>query len=128
MSDGKSFMATKSEIPQPLDCEKLLVECDEDQSFAHRCLHIYVRDAQTDMNGIATALDKADFTQITRLAHRIKGSSASIRAEFLRHHAAALEALGRREELAAAGECFVRLQAEFEHFKRFVATLPVFSE
>lgn len=119
------LMATKLESPPPLDGEKLLADCDDEASFANRCLHIFVRNTQVDMDGISTALDRRDFCQITTLAHRIKGASASIRAEFLQQQAARLEALGGKKELAAVSECFVRLQAEFEHFKSFVATLPL---
>ena len=121
-------MATKHEVPPPFDCEKLLAECDDEESFAGRCLQIFVREAQTDLNGIAAALNKRDFSQITRLAHRIKGASASIRAEFLRQQAAHLEILGGKEELAEVSECFARLRSEFDHFKSFVATLPILAD
>ncbi len=121
-------MATKPETPPPLDREGLLAECDEEQTFAHRCLHIFIRDAQTDLNGIAEALNNNDFPKIARLAHRIKGASAAIRAEFLRQQAARLEMLGGNAEPAAASECFARLRAEFEHFKSFVASLPALAD
>jgi HPt (histidine-containing phosphotransfer) domain-containing protein len=118
-------MATTSESPPPLDREKLLEECDDEPSFANRCLHVFARETQVDMDGIAAALGNNDFSQVAKLAHRIKGASASIRAEFLREEAARLEALGGKAELAAAGECFARLRTEFDHFKEFIATLPI---
>ena len=121
-------MTTKLESPQPVDREKLLAECDDEQSYANRCLHIFVRDVQVDMDGIAAALDRSDSAQIVRLAHRIKGASASIKAEFLRRRSARLEVLGDKAELAAAGECFARLQTEFERFKKYIATLPFFPD
>jgi HPt (histidine-containing phosphotransfer) domain-containing protein len=121
-------MATEPEISLPLDCEKLLAECDDEQSFVNRWLHIFVRDAQMDMNDIALALDRSDFPQIARLAHRIKGSSASIKAEFLRQQAARLEVLSAKEELVAASECFAGLRAEFEHFKSYIASLPLLAD
>jgi HPt (histidine-containing phosphotransfer) domain-containing protein len=121
----KSNTATISKSPQHLDRERLLEECDEDSAFACRCLHIYVREAQVDMNGIAAALEKYDFPLVARLAHRIKGASASIRADFLREEAARLETLGYKAELAAAAESFARLRSEFDHFKTFIATLKM---
>jgi HPt (histidine-containing phosphotransfer) domain-containing protein len=121
---GKTFMSTIPKSPSLWDGKKLLAECDDEQSFANRCLHVFVREAQVDMNGISAALDRNDFSQIARLAHRIKGASASIRAEFLREQAEHLEVLGSQEELVAASECFARLKVEFEHFKKFIATLP----
>ena len=121
-------MGATPESPSPLDCEKLLEECDDEQMFAYRCLHTFSRDVQLDMNGISAALDRGDVSQVARLAHRIKGASASIRAEFIRRQAARLEALSEKKELASASECFFRLQAEFEHFKSFIANLPLFAD
>lgn len=117
-------MASKPEKPLPLDSLRLISDCDDEQSYVNRCLHLFVRDAQEDLNGISAAFEQNDLSQIARLAHRIKGASASIRAEFLRQQAALLEALGSREEWTAANETFVRLQAEFEHFKNYIDTLP----
>jgi HPt (histidine-containing phosphotransfer) domain-containing protein len=119
-------MATKSERLHPIDRGKLLRECDDEESFANRCLHVYIRDTQLDINCIAAALDRNDFSSIAALAHRIKGASASIRAEFLRQQAARLEDLGGKGAITAAGECFDRLQVEFEKFKKFIAALPPF--
>ena len=106
------------------DREKLLRECDDEPAFANRCLHVFVRETQVDMNGIAAAFARNDFPQIARLAHRIKGASAAIRAEFLRRQAAKLEKLGGNGEAVAAGKCFNRLKTELEDFKHFIATLP----
>jgi HPt (histidine-containing phosphotransfer) domain-containing protein len=121
-------MATILEGLQPVDRKKLLAECDDEQSFANRCLHVFARDVQVDIDRIASALEKRDFPQIARLAHRIKGASASIRAEFLGQQAARLEELGSRKELTEAAECFSRLKTEFEQFKQFVSTLPLLPE
>jgi HPt (histidine-containing phosphotransfer) domain-containing protein len=118
-------MENKRESLDPLDREKLLEECDDDPAFANRCLHIFVRETQVDMNGIAAAFDRDDLLQIGRLAHRIKGASALIRAEFLRRRATRLEDLCEKGELAAARECLFHLKTEFESFEKFVATLPI---
>jgi HPt (histidine-containing phosphotransfer) domain-containing protein len=117
-------MAARLKGSLPIDREKLLEECDDEQSFANLCLHIFVRSAQTDIDGIIEALKRNDFLQIVELAHRLKGASAAIKAEFLMQEAARLEAFGREEELAAVGECFARLQVEFDRFKKFIAALP----
>jgi HPt (histidine-containing phosphotransfer) domain-containing protein len=117
-------MPTRLKSPPPLDREKLLEECEDEQSFANRCLHVFVRCAQTDIDGITAALYENDFAQIVEMAHRLKGASSAIRAEFLRQEAARLEAFGRKEASAAVEECFARLQTEFDRFKKFVGTLP----
>jgi HPt (histidine-containing phosphotransfer) domain-containing protein len=106
-------MAAKLKDSQLCDRKRLLAECDDEQSFANRCLHV-----------LSEALDEGDCLQIVRLAHRIKGASASIKAEFLRQEATRLEVFGRERDLAAMKECFARLQTEFKHFKKFIAKLP----
>jgi HPt (histidine-containing phosphotransfer) domain-containing protein len=106
-----------------LDRKKLLAECDDEQAFANRCLHVFVRETQADMKGIAAALEHNDFPGIVRRAHRIKGASSSIRAEFLKQQAAYLEILGNEEDLVAVRECYARLKVEFKHFKSFVNQL-----
>jgi HPt (histidine-containing phosphotransfer) domain-containing protein len=116
-------MAARLKGHLPLDREKLLEECDDEQSYANRCLHVFVRCAQADIDGIAAAIYEDDFPQIAELAHRLKGASAAIKADFLLQEAARLEAFGRSEEPAAVEECLARLQAEFDHFKKFIATL-----
>jgi HPt (histidine-containing phosphotransfer) domain-containing protein len=109
---------------KPLDCKKLLEDCDEETSFANRCLQIFVRETQVDMDSIAAALGENDYPQVARLAHRIKGASASIRARFLQEEAARLQVVGGEEQGTEANLCFSRLRAEFDNFKRFIASLP----
>jgi len=121
-------MATKPKGTRPVDHEKLLSECDNEEAFVNKCLHIFARDVQVDVDRIASALDRNDFSQVARLAHRIKGASASIRAEFLRQQAAQLEVLSGKKESVAAWECYARLKNEFERFKEFISTLPLLPE
>jgi HPt (histidine-containing phosphotransfer) domain-containing protein len=117
-------MAVECRRFKPLDRKKLLEDCDDETSFANRCLHIFVRETQVDMDSMAAALGNNDFPQVARLAHRIKGASATIRARFLREEAARLQILGDEEQGTEANICFSRLKTEFDNFKRFIATLP----
>ncbi len=117
-------MAIPLESQKPLDRSKLVEECDDEPSLVNRYLHIFVRETQLDMDGVAAALNNNDFYRVARLAHRIKGASASIRAEFLREEAERLEVLGSKGDSADLRECFARLRTEFVDFKRFISTLP----
>lgn len=118
-------MTSKTRNPNPVDREKLLEDCEDEQAFAVRCLHLFARNTQADINGIAAALDRNDFPEVARLAHRINGASASIRAEFLRQQASRLEQLAADEEPAATGDCFDRLRTELEHFNQYIASLSL---
>jgi HPt (histidine-containing phosphotransfer) domain-containing protein len=121
-------MAAKQKRLKPLDQKRLLEECDEEQSFADRCLRVFIRDTQADMDAIAVALAGKDFPEIVRLAHRIKGASASIRAEFLREKAEHLENSALTGASTRTINCIALLKSEFEHFSRYIAALPIDSE
>ena len=117
-------MQTAHKNQKPLDRGKLLEDCDGEASYVNRCLQIFVRETQGDIEAISAAFRNNDLGQVSRLAHRIKGASASIRAEFLRDEAARLDVLGCKGKGLEATACFARLQTEFDNFKKFVATLP----
>jgi len=117
-------MQTACRAQKQLDRSKLLEDCDGEAAYVNRCLQIFVRETQSDMDGISAAFRKNDLAQVSRLAHRIKGASASIRAAFLRDKAAHLDVLGSQGNAFEAATCFARLQMEFDNFKEFVATLP----
>ena len=128
INGGKPPMRTGNKTHKKLDRKKLLEDCDGEAAFANRCLRIYVRETQTDLDAISAAFKKNDLARVSRLAHRIKGASASIRAGFLKEEAARLDVLGCEGKRSEAAVCFAGLQAEFENFKKFVATLPRFPD
>jgi HPt (histidine-containing phosphotransfer) domain-containing protein len=121
-------MQTASNNTKRLDRKKLLDDCDGEASFANRCLQIYVRETQGDIDAISAAFSDSDLAKVSRLAHRIKGASATIRAAFLRDEAALLNQLGGKGKEFEAAASFARLRAEFDDFKEFVATLPRLSD
>ncbi len=51
-------MATVFRRTKPLDFKKLLEDCDDKASSANRCLQVFVRETQADMDspGVSTAL------------------------------------------------------------------------
>jgi HPt (histidine-containing phosphotransfer) domain-containing protein len=89
---------------------------------------VFVRETRKDMDILAAALGNGDFHQVVRLAHRIKGASASIRAGFLSEEAARLQIFGAERSGAEAGRCFARLQAEFQQFQQFIEAMPPLSD
>ena len=121
-------MRTACKNPKPLDRRRLLKDCDGETSYVNRCLQIFVKETQGDIEAISAAFGNNDLAQVSRLAHRIKGASAAIRAGFLREEAARLNALGCKGSGSEAVMCFARLRTEFDDFKRFVDTLPSFPD
>jgi HPt (histidine-containing phosphotransfer) domain-containing protein len=118
------MLRTEKKTQKKLDRQKLLEDCDGEASFANQCLQMFVRETQADLDAISAAFKKEDLVQVSWLAHRIKGASASIRAGFLSEEAARLNLLGCQGKRSEAAVCFARLQAEFDDFKKFVVTLP----
>jgi len=121
---GMIAMQTACKAQKRLDRKKLLDDCDGEAAFVNRCLQIFVRETQGDIDGISAAFQHNDLAQVSRLAHRIKGASATIRAAFLRDEAANLNVFACEGREFEAAMCFARLRAEFDNFKKFVATLP----
>ena len=116
-------MGNTGKCVNPIDQKKLLEDCDLEQAYANRCLHLFARGTEADMRIIASALADGDLPHVARIAHRIKGASATIRAEFLRVRAAKLEGLAESGDPDVARECFRSLQAEFERFNEYIAAL-----
>lgn len=112
-------------MAKPLDNKKLLEECDDEQSFANRCLLVFIRDTKVDIDDISVALGSKHFPEIARLAHRIKGASASIRADFLRDEASRLEDFAATADADNVRDCLNRLENEFDHFHRYIKSLPL---
>jgi HPt (histidine-containing phosphotransfer) domain-containing protein len=117
-------MAIASKGLNTLNFARLLEDCDDETVFAHHCLRIFVRETKSDIDAIAESLRNNDWRNVSRLAHRIKGASAAIRASFLSQEAARLEVSGREGNGTDAAWCFSRLQAELKNFEEFVSTLP----
>jgi HPt (histidine-containing phosphotransfer) domain-containing protein len=118
-------MAIGNRPCKPLDRKRLLEDCDEEASFANQCLRLYVRDTRIDIECIEAALGSRDFSRVARLAHRIKGASASIRAQFMSEMAARLHVFGEQGLEHEVSLCFAQLRKEFDKFERFIATLPL---
>jgi two-component system sensor histidine kinase/response regulator len=118
------LMQTACNAQKRLDQSKLLEDCDGEASYVNHCLQLFVRETQGDIDAISAAFKDNDLARVSRLAHRIKGASASIRADFLRDEAARLDVLGGKGDGFEAAASFARLQTEFDDFKKFVAALP----
>ena len=117
-------MRTERKAQKKFDRRKLLEDCDGEAAFANRCLQIFVRETQADLDAISAAFRENDLARVSRFAHRINGASASIRAGFLREEAARLDLLGGERKKSEAAVCFAGLRVEFDKFKKFVAALP----
>ncbi len=104
----------RNERADPIDTHKLLEELCGQPELIPRLLHVFQAEAQKDIDGLEAALDAQDFTRAATLAHRLKGSAATIGAEHLRIEAAQIERFGRQGDLQLVRDRMSDLHHEFE--------------
>ena len=75
-----------------------------------------------EMLEIHNALDAGDTELVSRVAHRVKGTSASVSAKGLAQAAAELEELTRSKSGTNFTVCVNRLNKEWERFRNEVET------
>jgi HPt (histidine-containing phosphotransfer) domain-containing protein len=110
----------KDERP-PLDFALLFKTCEYELPLIARMLDCFLQDTQIDMIAIAVALESNDSSQIVALAHRVKGSAATIGAHRIQSEAAQLESLGLKLSFADAPICLARLRAELQLLQSHIA-------
>jgi len=107
------FFRARSERGYPIDTHKLLEELCGQPELIPRLLHVFQAEAQKDIDGLEAALDAHDYTKVAALAHRLKGSAATIGAESLKIEAAQIERLGRQGRLGEGQDHLSDLRREF---------------
>ncbi len=107
----------------PIDPTKLLDELWDQPELITRLLHTFQAEAQKDIDQLETAIAAQDPSTVTALAHRLKGSSATVGAEPLKLQAAQIEAIGRRGDLQQASAQMPALHNEFDRFCAYVQEL-----
>ncbi|MFP4315679.1 MAG: Hpt domain-containing protein [Desulfovibrionales bacterium] len=81
-----------------VDKEQALKMQNGDSEFLYELWKLYLEDAENKKTSFDTAYEQQDYTQIERLAHSLKSSSAVIGSEPLSQKAAHLEDLTRKNE------------------------------
>ncbi len=108
-----------------LDFDAFLQRCSGKLDLASRILDKFRERVVSDLDEIVGAISGANAEALAAVAHRLKGSAATIAAEGVRREAARLEAMGRSADLAGAAPCCERLRQELERFRQAAAHLPV---
>jgi HPt (histidine-containing phosphotransfer) domain-containing protein len=114
--------ATSREI---LDGEELLARCMGNWDFALRVLGKFRARLEADVADLDQALGAQDWDLLARLAHRIKGASASVSALQLRQRAAELEHAARARRVAELSTCVERLRHESNRLVQELSVLEL---
>jgi len=107
--------------PPVLDREGAMQRIDCDEDTFDEFLEILVTQVATQVTDIQTAIQAGRAYEVERIAHSMKGGSASLGADRLRDAAYVLEQLGADGDLSTVDSAFARLQQEVEALQAVVA-------
>ncbi len=89
-------------MPEPVNLAKLRLRFDDDAALLAEIFRVFVNEVPARRAGIEAALAGGDLTQLTRIAHSLKGVAGTLIAEPLRQAAYDLEMAARGGDAAAA--------------------------
>jgi CheY-like chemotaxis protein/HPt (histidine-containing phosphotransfer) domain-containing protein len=92
----------------------------EDEEIARTILDAYIEDIPRQIEALRETLLAGDLAASTRLAHTIKGASATIGGEALRAAAFEIETLAKGGHAADAADNILRLEAEYLRLKQAI--------
>jgi HPt (histidine-containing phosphotransfer) domain-containing protein len=107
--------------------QELLDRCLGNLEFAERVLAKFQSRFDGDLVEIEQALDAQDTEAVARVAHRLKGASATAAAGGICHQAAEIEDLARKRNVAEIPGCLRQLRNECSNFSRSVSLLTLTS-
>jgi CheY-like chemotaxis protein/HPt (histidine-containing phosphotransfer) domain-containing protein len=104
-------LATEPAAPTVYDHAGTLERLAGDADLLAEVAQIYVATAQGHIDAIASAIEARDTEKVYREAHALKGASATFEAPRVYESLAAVEASGRRGDVAAAEAAFTCAKA-----------------
>ncbi len=107
--------------PPVLDREGAMQRIDCDEDTFDEFLEMLVAQVATQVTDMQTAIQTGRAYEVERIAHSMKGGSASLGADRLRDAAYVLEQLGADGDLSTVDNAFARLQQEVEALQAVVA-------
>ena len=110
---------------QVLDLPQLLGRCLGNLDLAERCLVRFEQRLRADLEEVERTVDAQDYAALTQVAHRVKGSAATVSAISLADAAAALEDFARERDAADATDVIAQFQNEVG---RFLQCVPHFRQ
>ena len=107
----------------PFDVQDLARRCLGNLDVVERVIKKFERGADDTLEQIRRSVAAGDAGEITRLAHRLKGTAANLSAETLRVAATQLEETARAGDLSEADACLAQLRGELERCLKYVPEL-----
>lgn len=107
----------------PLNYEQLLARCLGNIEFADRILNKFQQRFGDDLDLLQQACDSANAEHVALVAHRLKGTTATVAADGLREIIAEIEDLGRAQRLTDVPPCLEELRREWQEFVAYTASI-----
>jgi HPt (histidine-containing phosphotransfer) domain-containing protein len=122
-SDAGGRHISESGFSEVLDLEGLRNRCMGNLDLVQRVLEKFQERLPADLAELERLLALHDVEQVASVAHRIKGTSATISADGLRQAAAEIEDLGRAGRATDIPTGLDRLRGQWEKFQDCLPTL-----
>jgi len=101
-------------MPPLLDVKAALERLEGDRELLEELARLFADECPKSISEIRSALNAADFALLERLAHTLKGSSATMGAESVRQIALDLEMSSRARDLPLSKNLVEGLQTEID--------------
>jgi HPt (histidine-containing phosphotransfer) domain-containing protein len=116
-SDGLASGQTTESSPSPMyDLDALLNRCMGSIDLVHRVLDKFQQRLPEELEAMEKALELGDTEQVGRIAHRVRGSSATVSAERIMQAATEIESASREGRPA-------ELPARLDHLRDEMKTI-----
>jgi two-component system sensor histidine kinase/response regulator len=118
--------SSSSELPNPpadqtpMDIERALERFGGDRPFLIEMSQEFVAGLPDRIKDIKTALESHNSSDLSRIAHNLKGVSANFSAGPITKLSAELEDIGRQKELTSASALITRLEFEAQHLTNYL--------
>ena len=123
--DEKSFSIDSTDHQLPLDYNILLKSNMGKMDLVPKIIQKFFWQTNSDIDQLAQAITARDVRNIVAIAHRLKGSAATVNAHTIRNYAEVLEGIGRNGELDRAQAFFQNIQKEFARFRAYVLDMGI---
>jgi CheY-like chemotaxis protein/HPt (histidine-containing phosphotransfer) domain-containing protein len=100
-----------------VNVEELIARCNGNERLAKRLCSIFLKQIDGEQSDLEKALKERDAEGLAEVAHRLKGTAASLSAEGIREPAAQLEQDARAGTLERAEELVGRIIEALEAFR-----------
>jgi two-component system sensor histidine kinase/response regulator len=104
----------------PIDVPALLRRCRGKADLIKRLLDKFAETVGAQVEELKSGVTSADWEQVSRVAHTIKGASANLSADQVSAVAAELEQIGRGADAGGASECLERLETEIRECLAYI--------